>query len=91
MKHIFFLWFFSSSVLLIWSLANAAEGYMDLAQNGVVTTVIQSDDGCVIGEDGAHIVRVLNPNQCPDKAFVQYLNCFDKAILPKEVRPEECQ
>lgn len=52
------------------------------------------DDGCTVAyveEQGLKIARVINPNECKDKDFVQYMNCNEKLIKPKQYLPEECK
>jgi hypothetical protein len=46
-------------------------------------------DSCKLGLDKQGEVRVLNPESCPDKQLVQYLNCNGLQI--KNLQKKECQ
>lgn len=49
-------------------------------------------EGCTVGSQAAgETVRVINPEQCPDKKLVFYLNCAGYYIRPPKDRPKECQ
>ena len=46
-------------------------------------------NGCMIYQDKQAEVRVFNPDQCPDKEFVKYLNCNGLQI--QNFQKKECQ
>ena len=46
-------------------------------------------NGCDIFIDKQGEVRVLHPDQCPDKEFVKYLNCNGLQI--QNIQKKECQ
>lgn len=66
-------------------------GYADAYQQMKNETTTKFPDGCMVKLINNTDWRVTNPETCPDKNFVQYLNCYDQGLLPKEQRPKECQ
>lgn len=47
------------------------------------------EDGCKV-TNNLEDPKVLNPEDCPDKDLVKYLNCGD-TVVSRDDRPEECK
>lgn len=63
----------------------------------ISATILTTPDGCKISmnrsnENGKiyEAMRVENPDVCPDRGFVRYLNC-DNTMLPRDKQPKECK
>ncbi len=70
---------------------------LDLAKLEQVTQTLNKFDNNMVTLEGCkvgfvnEIPRVTNPEECSNKQFVVYLNCYDQMIKPSETRPEECR
>lgn len=52
---------------------------------------LRTPQGCIIDMTNRSHIFISNPDECPDKDFVRYLNCFDQNIRPVKERSTECQ